>query len=203
MRLAPEQPRRGPTAAMPMNQSQMASAGRPRSAAICIGTLCRCGFTFSTASDRGTARRAAAPCSGRRRSAGAPRSSRALVQHRDPIAARRVVQIEHRVEAAGDLRRREHEEQRARRPAGSASSRKSFSTKSSAATAQTPTHALRVNVSTMATASAGMTIAGHVPFARRRRAAARRPRRSPASAGPSRSCSGRACPAGAGRGCRS
>ena len=33
-----------------MNQSQMASAGRPRSAAICSGTLCRCGLTSLTAS---------------------------------------------------------------------------------------------------------------------------------------------------------
>src|SRR5262249_371377 len=36
-------------AATTRNQIQIASAGRPRSAAIWIGTLCRCGFTFSTA----------------------------------------------------------------------------------------------------------------------------------------------------------
>ena len=32
-----------------MNPIQTASAGRPRSAAICIGTLCRCTFTVLTA----------------------------------------------------------------------------------------------------------------------------------------------------------
>jgi len=44
-----------------------------------------------------------------------------------------------------------------------ASSRKSFRMKSSATASTTPTHALRVNVSAMATASAGMTMAAHVP----------------------------------------
>ena len=44
------------------------------------------------------------------------------------------------------------------------SSRKSFIARSSAATAQAPTHALRVNVSTRATSSAGRIIAGHARF---------------------------------------
>ena len=44
------------------------------------------------------------------------------------------------------------------------SRRKSFIAKSSAATAQAPTHALRVKVSTSATSSAGSTIAGHARF---------------------------------------
>ena len=51
-------------------QSQTASAGRPRSAAIWTGTLCRCGLIVSTASRIAVlARTAPRPCSVRRRPA--------------------------------------------------------------------------------------------------------------------------------------
>ena len=53
------------------NHSQTASAGSPRSAAICTGTLWRCGLTCSTASATAVLGVAAPrPCSARRRPAG-------------------------------------------------------------------------------------------------------------------------------------
>ena len=67
---------------------------------------------------------------------------------------------------------------------------------------QAPTQALRVKVSATATTSAGMTSAAQVR-SRCRRESVPAPPRSPASAARNRSCSGRACPAAAGRGCRS
>ena len=57
------------------NHSQTASAGRPRSAAICSGTLCRCGLIVLDGVRPAILRvDAAAPCSGRRRRADAPGS---------------------------------------------------------------------------------------------------------------------------------
>ena len=99
----------GPSAALPTNHSQAPSAGRPRSAAICIGTLCRCGLTRSTAS--GVAVTGCTRCStmfGPMPVSGSAAIMRdALAQHRHAIAAGRVVQVEHRVEALRDLRRRD------------------------------------------------------------------------------------------------
>ena len=113
-----------------MNQSQIASAGSPRSAAICSGTLCRCGFSWLTASavavDGIHLDQHVRTDAGQRPVLDDPDPG---ADHGHPVPVRvharlgrfglpvRVPGLEDRPEPVADLRRREREEQCRRRPA--------------------------------------------------------------------------------------
>ena len=96
-----------------MNHSQTASAGRPRSAAIWMGTLCRWGFTGLTASGTAVLRverlHHVRPDADQRMVLD---HEHALPQHGDAVAIRRILQREDGRVAVGDRRGREQDEHR-------------------------------------------------------------------------------------------